>query len=67
MLQVRIRLFLAALLLASPVIAQTNTTLIVNIDHRPATSLNGDWHVIVDQYATGLYTSTRSCAKTASS
>ncbi len=51
----QVRLFLAALLLAAPVVAQTNTTLLVNIDHRPATSLNGDWHVIVDQYATGLY------------
>ena len=49
------RLFLATLLLATPVVAQTNATLLVDIDHRPATSLNGDWHVIVDQYATGLY------------
>ncbi len=51
----QVRLFLATLLLATPVVAQTNTTLLVDIDHRPATSLNGDWHVIVDQYATGLY------------
>jgi beta-glucuronidase len=50
--------FLSILLLVSATLslqAQTNTTLLVNIDHRPATSLNGDWHVIVDQYATGLY------------
>src|SRR6202453_1243771 len=50
------RIILAALLLASPVIAQTNTTLLVDIDHRTTTSLDGDWHAIVDQYATGLYT-----------
>jgi beta-glucuronidase len=54
--QAPIHLLLAVLLLASPVVAQTNTTLLVDVDHRPATSLNGDWHVIVDQYATGLYT-----------
>jgi beta-glucuronidase len=50
------RIILAALLLASPVIAQTNTTLLVDIDHRNTTSLDGDWHAIIDQYATGLYT-----------
>jgi beta-glucuronidase len=50
------RLLLAALLLASPVIAQTNTTLLVDIDHRTTTSLDGDWHTIVDPYSTGLYT-----------
>ncbi len=54
--QAATRLLLVALLLVPPAIAQTDTTLLVNIDHRPATSLNGDWHVIVDQYATGLYT-----------
>jgi beta-glucuronidase len=50
------RLLLAALLLASPVIAQTNTTLLVDIDHRTTTTLDGDWHTIVDPYSTGLYT-----------
>ncbi|HEX3968353.1 MAG TPA: glycoside hydrolase family 2 TIM barrel-domain containing protein [Edaphobacter sp.] len=50
------RLLLAALLFAAPLLAQTNPALLVDIDHRPATSLDGDWHVIVDQYATGLYT-----------
>src|ERR1700677_1287937 len=50
------RIILAALLLASPVIAQTNTTLLVDIDHRNPTSLDGDWHTIVDAYSTGLYT-----------
>jgi beta-glucuronidase len=32
------------------------TTLIVAVDHRPTISLNGEWHVIVDPYGTGLYT-----------
>jgi beta-glucuronidase len=58
--QASTRLLLAALLFSaaaaySQAPAQANTTLLVNIDHRPVTSLNGDWHVIVDQYATGLY------------
>ena len=50
------RLLLAALLLTSPVIAQTNTTFLVDIDHRTTTSLDGNWHAIVDPYSTGLYT-----------
>jgi beta-glucuronidase len=50
------RILLAFLLLATPVIAQTSTTLLVDIDHRTTTSLNGDWHAIVDPYSTGLYT-----------
>jgi beta-glucuronidase len=54
------RLVLAALLLSataghSQAPTPGNATLLVNIDHRRATSLDGDWHVIVDQYATGLY------------
>jgi beta-glucuronidase len=52
------RLLLAALLLpfAALAPAQTsNTTVLVDIDHRTTTSLDGDWHTIVDQYATGLY------------
>ncbi|OJV43980.1 MAG: beta-glucuronidase [Acidobacteriales bacterium 59-55] len=32
-----------------------DTTLLVDIDHRPATSLDGEWHTIVDPYSTGLY------------
>ncbi len=57
MLQDRTRFTLATILLAAalPLQAQTNPTLLANIDNRPVTSLNGDWHVIVDQYATGLY------------
>ncbi len=33
--------------------AQESTTLLVDIDHRPATSLNGPWHYIVDMYHVG--------------
>ena len=58
MLQVSTRLLLAPLLISATTAfapAQTNTSLIVNVDHRPSISLNGDWHVIIDQYATGLY------------
>jgi beta-glucuronidase len=58
MLPSAIRPLLAVLLVSATVTslqAQSNATLLVDIDHRPATSLNGDWHVIVDQYATGLY------------
>lgn len=30
-------------------------TLLVDVDHRAATSLNGDWHYLVDQSGRGLY------------
>ncbi|HKV24318.1 MAG TPA: glycoside hydrolase family 2 TIM barrel-domain containing protein [Candidatus Acidoferrum sp.] len=33
-----------------------NTTVLADVDHRLSISLNGDWHSIVDPYATGLYT-----------
>jgi beta-glucuronidase len=36
--------------------AQSATTVLADVDHRQNVSLNGDWHFIVDQYATGLYT-----------
>jgi beta-glucuronidase len=32
------------------------TSLLVAVDHRPTVSLNGEWHVIVDPYGSGLYT-----------
>jgi len=35
--------------------AQNVPTLLVDIDHRPTVSLDGDWHYIVDPYASGLY------------
>jgi beta-glucuronidase len=59
MFQTLTRLLLAAILVSAvaSMPAQTNnSTLIVDVDHRAASSLNGDWHVIADQYATGLYT-----------
>ena len=34
--------------------AQQPTTLLVDVDHRPQTSLNGSWHYIVDPYRNGL-------------
>jgi len=62
----RAALFAALLTLPAALLAQynayppskvetANTTLLVDIDHRPATSLDGEWHAIVDPYATGLY------------
>jgi len=36
--------------------AQATSTVLVDVDHRPSVSLDGDWHYIVDPYATGLYT-----------
>src|SRR5271168_5181378 len=42
-------LFLVALFAT----AQLTPTLLVDIDHRPATSLNGPWHYIVDPYRGG--------------
>jgi beta-glucuronidase len=50
-----LRLTLLALLLTTALRAQSNTTLLVDIDNRPATSLDGDWHTIVDPYGTGVY------------
>jgi beta-glucuronidase len=35
--------------------AEPPSTQLVAIDQRAATSLNGDWHYIVDPYGTGLY------------
>ena len=50
---------IAAALFTLPLAARAadtaNTTLLVDIDHRPATSLDGDWHTIIDPYADGLY------------
>ncbi len=36
-----------------PMIQAQKTTLLVDSDHRAATSLNGDWHYIVDPYRNG--------------
>ncbi|MBB5344579.1 hypothetical protein [Tunturibacter empetritectus] len=46
---------------------KANTILLVDFDHRPSTSLNGDWRTIVDQYSTSIYTLIRSFAKMTSS
>lgn len=35
--------------------AQTRPTLLVDLDHRTTLSLDGDWHIIVDPYASGIY------------
>jgi beta-glucuronidase len=47
-------------ILASSALAQTNfQTLIVGVDHRTVTSLDGDWHYLVDQSpGRALYTAT---------
>ena len=46
---------IAVVLLAVPVAGQSKTTVLVDVDHRKAMSLNGDWHYIVDPYDGGLY------------
>ena len=50
-------IFAAMLALASATTecAAQQPTLITNIDHRHSTSLNGDWHIIVDPYDNGYY------------
>jgi beta-glucuronidase len=35
--------------------AQVAPVVLVDIDHRPAQDLGGDWHIIVDPYFNGLY------------
>lgn len=42
------------LLLAAHLFAQS-TPLLVDVDHRASTSLDGAWHAIVDPYGNGLY------------
>ncbi len=41
---------------ASAFAQQPLKTLLVDVDHRPATSLNGDWHYLVDMTGRSLYT-----------
>jgi beta-glucuronidase len=41
---------------ASTLAQQSSTTLLVDVDHRASTSLNGDWHYLVDPGAVGLFT-----------
>lgn len=40
-------------LTAIPALAAVEPTLLVDVDHRPATSLDGWWHYIVDPYRSG--------------
>jgi beta-glucuronidase len=47
---------IALALSASPSLAQSKTTVLVDVDHRKTLSLDGDWHYIVDPYDGGLYT-----------
>ncbi len=44
----------AAALLAVSLHAQTPRPLLVDIDHREALSLDGDWHIIADPYRAGI-------------
>src|SRR6187402_2248918 len=43
----------AALLVSSFALSQASTTVLVDVDHRQAMSLNGDWHFIADPYRNG--------------
>jgi beta-glucuronidase len=36
--------------------AQSESTVLADVDHRQSISLNGDWHFLVDPYGDGLYT-----------
>jgi beta-glucuronidase len=47
-------LFLVFLAAFSSLQAQQPTTLLVDVDHRQQTSLNGPWHYIVDPYRNGI-------------
>jgi beta-glucuronidase len=49
----RALLFLSLFLPALFASAQQPASLLVDIDHRPATSLNGPWHFIIDPYRGG--------------
>ena len=44
-------------------LAQTAPTVLVDLDHRPAQTLDGDWHTIVDPYFGGLYSFHREIKK----
>ncbi len=50
----RLRSAFAAALLAASLHAQTPRPLLVDIDHREALSLDGDWHIIADPYRAGI-------------
>jgi len=46
---------LAAILAPGAIGQAQSTTVLVDVDHRKALSLNGDWHYIVDPYDGGRY------------
>ena len=54
---------IALVLSASPAVSQLKTMVLVDVDHRKALSLNGDWHYIVDPYDGGLYSFHRELRK----
>ena len=43
--------------------AESNPTVLADVDHRQNISLNGDWHTIIDPYFDGLYTFHREIRK----
>lgn len=55
-MKARLRLIFAFLLIGQIYLHAQSSTVLANVDHRSSMSLNGDWHTIVDPYATGLYT-----------
>lgn len=48
---------LAAIFFSSSFVHGQSTQLLVDVDHRPAMSLDGAWHAIIDPYGNGLYNS----------
>ena len=56
LLKSAVLLFAAPLLAAVPSIAyaQSQPTLLVDVDHRASISLDGDWHFILDPYSNGM-------------
>ena len=49
----RILVLFVASLLTVPAVAQSQTTLLVDVDHRSTISLDGPWHFITDPYRGG--------------
>jgi len=49
-------IILALLFIGQAFLYAQSSTVLTDVDHRSTVSLNGDWHSIVDPYATGLYT-----------
>lgn len=47
--------FLCLFYVTSAIAKQPLTTLLVDVDHRPATSLDGEWHYLVDMTGRSLY------------